>query len=338
MSRPLSSGAPELTPVREAAELYLSRGWRPVPVPHGQKAPAFKGWPDFQVDIDALIVAFPEPSNIGVILGGVSGGLVDIDLDCPEAVELAPAFLPDTWTFGRPSKPRSHWLYVVPGGATTRKFLDVPDTGNECQTLLELRAGPRLQTVFPPSAHPSGELIRWSDDCDATEAPLALELETLTAHLEGLAVATLLRRNAPKGLVDAWLHEGGPFPAVDAKVLEVALRMVDHAPAAVTSRTRPAVGTARSSDFGEAVRRYNAEQARDLPRSGAECPICGHRGCFGRLGEEQHRWACFSTGHSGGGTEGESCWTGDLLDIDAHQAGLTPARHLMATGYLGGAS
>ncbi len=336
------SSAPASTPVREAAEHYLSLGWRIVPVPHRQKAPAVKGWPDFQVDTDGLVTALPEPSNIGVILGAVSGGLVDIDLDCPEAVELAPEFLPDTWTFGRPSKPRSHWLFVVPGGASTRKFLDVPDSKNQRQTLLELRAGRlserRVQTVFPPSTHPSGEPIRWTEDCDATEAPLTIEREALTAHLEGLAVATLLRRHAPRPLVDAWLHEGGPFPTVEAEVLEQARRMTGGALVADHSRTRPVHEPARSADFAEAVRRYNAEQARDLPRSGAECPLCGHRDCFGRLGAEPHRWACFSTGHSSGGIAGDGCWTGDLLDIDAHQAGATPARHLTASGYLGGAS
>jgi hypothetical protein len=105
--------AAESMAVREAAEHYLSLGWRIVPVPHAKKAPTMKGWPECQVDTNGLVTAFPEPSNIGVILGAVSGGLVDIDLDCPEAVELAPESLPDTWLFGRASKPRSHYLYVV---------------------------------------------------------------------------------------------------------------------------------------------------------------------------------------------------------------------------------
>lgn len=62
------------------------------------------------------------------MLGTPSGGLVDVDLDSPEAVCLAPHVLPETGaTFGRASKPRSHFLYIVPeavgvnGEASDRK-------------------------------------------------------------------------------------------------------------------------------------------------------------------------------------------------------------------------
>jgi hypothetical protein len=49
-----------------------------------------------------------------VQLGPKSGGLCDVDLDCTEAVVLAPAFLPPTHAvFGRKSKPRSHYLYRI---------------------------------------------------------------------------------------------------------------------------------------------------------------------------------------------------------------------------------
>ena len=44
------------------------------------------------------------PHNIGVVLGASSGGLTDIDLDCREALAIAPYILPKTGTlFGRAS-------------------------------------------------------------------------------------------------------------------------------------------------------------------------------------------------------------------------------------------
>src|SRR5690606_26300049 len=95
----------------------------------------------------------PKPGeSVGVHLG--PSGLVDIDLDCPEAIELAPKFLPDTAIFGREHE-LSHWLYS--GEATYRKFIDPID--KTC--ILEIRAGHGKQSVLPPSITPrsaSGEL------------------------------------------------------------------------------------------------------------------------------------------------------------------------------------
>ena len=45
--------------------------------------------------------------NVGAIMGPRSGGLTDVDLDCKEAVALAPWFLPKTGSvYGRASKRR----------------------------------------------------------------------------------------------------------------------------------------------------------------------------------------------------------------------------------------
>jgi|SRR5215471_16982880 len=54
----------------------------------------------------------------------LSAGLVDVDLDCEEAIELAPLYLPETGAiFGRKSAPKSHWLYIA-DGANFAKFDD----------------------------------------------------------------------------------------------------------------------------------------------------------------------------------------------------------------------
>src|SRR5206468_4059449 len=110
----------------DAAREYLSRGWQPIPVPHRSKKPALKGWPDLRLTAADLARHFNgQPSNLGILLGEPSGGLVDADLDCAEALYLAPAFLPPTGScFGRTSKRRSHWLYVVTTAVGTKKFVD----------------------------------------------------------------------------------------------------------------------------------------------------------------------------------------------------------------------
>src|SRR5690349_20118585 len=113
---------------------YERRNWVIVPVPGGEKQPAVKGWniKNFAVD------NFAPGMNVAVRLGEHSGGLVDIDLDCIEAIELAPLYLPPTdAVFGRASKPQSHRLYVAQG-AVFGSFHDPLFKGKN--TLLELRS------------------------------------------------------------------------------------------------------------------------------------------------------------------------------------------------------
>ena len=82
--------------VQEAAKDYIQRGWCPLPVPYKEKGPRLRGWQKLELKLDDLPSYFKdEPHNIGIILGEPSGGLVDIDLDAPEAITLADAFLPE---------------------------------------------------------------------------------------------------------------------------------------------------------------------------------------------------------------------------------------------------
>src|SRR5689334_14122594 len=92
---------------------YLRRGWTPIPVVARGKRPLNACWQDLRLE-ERQLVCFGAGSNIGIVLGDASGGLVDVDLDHPRAVELASQYLPPTEAvFGRPGKPRSHYLYRV---------------------------------------------------------------------------------------------------------------------------------------------------------------------------------------------------------------------------------
>lgn len=176
----------------EQALAYIDMGWRPIPIPLGRKVPAIEEWQKLDISRNDVQRYFGHPCNIGVVLGDVSGGLVDIDLDSPAAVTLAPLFLPESMTFGRASKPRSHFLYVAPHTRTERF------TALDGSMLVEIRANKTggsdaegLQTVFPESQHPSGELVLWDADYDAA-APRALTPEELRGNVARLAAAALL--------------------------------------------------------------------------------------------------------------------------------------------------
>lgn len=189
----------------ELARDYLARGLAVLPVEYKGKRPSHNGklltgWQHLRLTADDLSTYFNgHAQNIGVVLGEASGRVVDADLDCPEAVMLAPEFLPPTGAiFGRTSRRRSHYLYYA--DLKTRKFCDPllekgkDEAERDKAMLVELRST-GTQTVFPGSVHESGEAITWDQDQDP-ESIEAVELERAGARL---AAACLLTRYWPAG-------------------------------------------------------------------------------------------------------------------------------------------
>jgi putative DNA primase/helicase len=193
---------------REAAGDYRRRGWKPVPIPKGKKHPVTTNWPWLGFPDSA----FPRigGGGIGVQFGKPSGGLCDVDLDCDEARELAPHFLPETAAiFGRKSTPRAHWLYVCDAWKTSGRRAATPyddpepPPGTEHGArMLEWRTGSinkktgkvkGAMSMFPPSKHSSGERVRWDKDGE----PATVKASELEESLGRLAVAVLLARHWP---------------------------------------------------------------------------------------------------------------------------------------------
>jgi hypothetical protein len=176
-----------------AAKFYLSRGWVPVRVGYREKMPdPLEEWPTLRPTVDEI--ATWVRCNVGLLLGPASGGLTDVDLDCPETVALAPFYLPPTWVFGRASKRRSHWLYNATG-AKSHKFLDENDA-----TIVEIR-GETLegysghQTVAPPSVHKDDEPIEWDPEiADAMEAPFTIDARELVSLVAKIYRGALFMR------------------------------------------------------------------------------------------------------------------------------------------------
>ena len=106
----------------EAAIEAVERGYQPVPVRAGGKNPHISAWTHVAWDADDLSVVrqkFDEwadegATNIGLLLGAPSNGLIDIDLDHPRAMRLRDYFLPPTpMRTGRAGRPMSHYWYRV---------------------------------------------------------------------------------------------------------------------------------------------------------------------------------------------------------------------------------
>jgi hypothetical protein len=185
--------------VRGAARYYLSKGRQVVYVPLRGKNPGFDAWEKTRLTPVTVDEHFPtgrDSSNIGILLGAPSGGLVDVDLDQPEAVHVAPFFLsPTGWVSGRLGKQRSHFWYVVddPPRKAADKYKDVGADGRDGKTLVELRSTGG-HTVVPPSLHEdTGERLVWHQ----FDEPARVHLPKLRDAVRAVAAAALLARHAP---------------------------------------------------------------------------------------------------------------------------------------------
>jgi hypothetical protein len=111
------------TMLKTAVRSYIRAGYAPIPVPKGEKAPRLRGWQKLEVDRGQLDEYFGGPGNVGLLLGKPSRGLVDVDIDAPEAAAVADTFLPQTeMVHGRKSKPGSHHWYRVGDAPAPLKF------------------------------------------------------------------------------------------------------------------------------------------------------------------------------------------------------------------------
>jgi hypothetical protein len=255
---------------RDAAALYLSRGWAPVPIPWRDKNPGIPGWQNLRFTEETLEQHFGVRSNIGVLLGEPSGRLADVDLDCREALVTADFYLPDTGSrFGRASSYDSHRLFI--SSCSTKKFMDplAREKGNAM--LVELRST-GCQTVFPNSVHKeTGEQIEWI--CD--NGPFEIDGAELTRLIGLVAASALIARYWPRkarheatlAFSGALMHSGWSLEqteifvkaVVEAATDEEATDRISAARETFTKQTRTTGWPSLSKMLGEEV----VSQVRD---------------------------------------------------------------------------
>ncbi|HEY7300597.1 MAG TPA: bifunctional DNA primase/polymerase, partial [Xanthobacteraceae bacterium] len=153
---------------------YIGRGWHVLPLAPTSKDP-IEGWQWSKQRVDEQLCEFlfaNATNNIGIALGDPSKGLIDIDLDWPEARDIADALIsPDLPAFGRETARRTHRLVIATGKSRVEKFR-LPTAANtdprlpdeHCLCVTELR-GTGGYTMFPGSIHPNGEAVTWETNC-----------------------------------------------------------------------------------------------------------------------------------------------------------------------------
>src|SRR3954462_3168549 len=165
---------------------YINHGFAPIPIEFRSKNPNITGWPELAISEVNIGDYFKgNPTNIGILMGKPSGGLVDVDIDTNAALKFADRFLPRTnCVFGRDSKPRSHRIYKVSDAGRRETF----EAANGM--IAEIR-GNGCCTVFPGSVHPTGEPIEYDNPIDFT--PGSSTWRDLTKAAQKMAIGTLLQ-------------------------------------------------------------------------------------------------------------------------------------------------
>ncbi len=180
----------------EAAVDLIRMGFSPIPIPLREKGPTLEGWQGLSLkEADVPHYFNGHAMNLGCRLG--VQGAADADLDSREAVLIGPRWLPPTnRIFGRASKRASHYIYWLDPPIPSRKLLDPTDKATIAE-LRCLRADGEigLQTVFPPSIHPTGEQIAYEPG--KAGHPSNIEAPALHEAIHKIAAAALLAKHWP---------------------------------------------------------------------------------------------------------------------------------------------
>lgn len=182
------------TTLLDAARRYHAAGFSILPIQRGEKKPAeaIGKWERFKTERADLVTVNRWFANgaydaIGIVTGDVSGGLVILDFDGEgwerardDLLEAFPA-LANTRHVKTGSGRLHIWLKFADlrngGDAFTQAAYRRPDLGEK--TAIEVRAN-TVQTLAPPSRHPSGGVYEFAND-----APV-IETQNLHALLDWL--------------------------------------------------------------------------------------------------------------------------------------------------------
>ena len=219
----------QLPSIQDDARYYLNRGYSPIPVQYQTKKPLIRDWTQRGlINAGNIDQHFSDDTNIGIVLGDASNGLVDIDIDADDGLDLASYFLPPTdMKFGRESRRGSHWIYKV---RDTKTIVTTKD--DDGHNLVEVR-GNGHQTVFPHSVHITGERIEFEDDGQLNEPGESTWDELVTTALH-LSIAVILLRHWKSGsrhqlslAISGYLAICGWSEKEVAKLISIVAEMAD---------------------------------------------------------------------------------------------------------------
>lgn len=170
-------------------------GLRLIPLKAKSKEPFLDEWGKLRITEEQVHEYFKPGHNVGALWGEPSNWVIDLDLDCDEAVQFAKRELPETFTYGRVTRPFSHYLFCVryaPSSKHTFQLSKAEEKDGLQGTILEVRST-GLQSVLPPSTHPDGDLYCTHRTQDFTK----LSLKDLQNHVNRIVVGSIFLRRYP---------------------------------------------------------------------------------------------------------------------------------------------
>lgn len=189
--------------ILDSARKWIALGFHPIPISASTKRPSLIGWPSIRIETEEDIAKYFQPTDqIGVLLGDEVAGSTtathaDVDLDCLPAVAAARRLLPDTGiTYGRLTKPASHYLYIADPAIVTHQYKDPHDKSMIVELRCKTRKGTSTQSVVPYSLNAAkNELIRFEPGTSGV--PSRLRGDDLNAAVAAVAAAALLAKYYP---------------------------------------------------------------------------------------------------------------------------------------------
>lgn len=165
--------------------LYLNNQWRLVPIPHGTKGPALRGWNQFE---NTISDSSQIPADHGIGIAHAYSGTMALDVDewdraaeelAKHGISLQGLFdAPDAVTIESGKAGHGKLLYAMPFGSalTSKKLIDSAPDGSK-YNYLDFRCatanGLTVQDVLPPSIHPETcQPYRWGGKGHWSKLPI----------------------------------------------------------------------------------------------------------------------------------------------------------------------
>lgn len=255
---------------------YAMNGLPVILLKEGEKSPVGKAWQNSQCSFDHKT---PE-GNVGLKLGPKFGGFVDIDLDCPVAVQLGAVIFHDLPAFGRvhpdltwkaghrlcrcddiPEKEARVHQLAFTSVPEVEALVSTPVGMLEKAVLLEVRAG-KSQTMIPPSMV-GDDWIEWLPDSAGyqgsecfPDVPV-LKWADIKRRAGALGLATFAVMNyPPQGGRDEYclklagaLVDAGFKTSVGERLMEIITRAAGD----TEDRSGKVIQTREKADAGEPV-------------------------------------------------------------------------------------
>lgn len=294
------SNLDEHRPNIQAALRAYRKGYMPVPIRDGAKRPWGNNWqrkPDtWSEDVVRgrfLAATRDQATGIGLALGELSNGLIDVDIDHPLAMSVAWTVLPTTsMRTGRAGSANSHFWFRATGEMPTTRRYKMPDRS----VSVELRST-NAQTIIPPTIHPSGEPVRWEGDewADPTE----VDGRMLAARVAMVALLTVLREKWPSegSRHDAYLALAGSLLRYGEGVHPIWRPQIDGVIGQLAIVTHDEEGTHRANEVvGTTIDRLSKQEPTTGWPSLAEIIGDDHAEQARRLVKEIEQLAGFEPG------------------------------------------